>query len=48
LVNDRIQLRYAIDLRFIREDTIEESFKIQKLFDQIQKERDNEDKTEES
>lgn len=39
IVNDRIKLRYAIDLNFIREDTIEEAFKIQKIIDQLENER---------
>jgi len=39
LVNDRIAIKYAIDLRFIRESVIDEDFRIEKIFDKIRKEK---------
>jgi len=48
LVNNRINLRYAVDLRFIREDGIEHSFKIQKVLDDLKREREAKDESGES
>ena len=39
LVNDRIQLRYAIDIRFVREDGIDNAFRVEELLDQIRREK---------
>lgn len=39
VVNEDIDLRYAVDLRFIRETSIDESIRLQKIFDKINKER---------
>ena len=41
LVNDRIQLRYAIDIRFVREDGLDNSFRVDELLNQIRKECDS-------
>jgi ribosome-binding factor A len=40
LVNERVNLRYAVELRFIRETAVEESFRIQEILDQIKRERE--------
>ena len=40
LVNDRIQLRYAIDIRFIREDGLDNAFRVEEILNKIRKERD--------
>ena len=39
-VNQRISLRYAIEIRFIREDAIDKSFRIESILQQIRKERE--------
>lgn len=41
LVNNRIQLRYAIDIRIIREDIIEHAFKIEEIFKKIKNDNQN-------
>jgi len=46
LVNNRIKLRYAVDLRFIRETGIDKSFKIDEILDKIRKERNERDSNE--
>lgn len=40
LVNERVELRYAIELRFIRESSVEQSFKIERILDRIRCERE--------
>lgn len=40
LVNKRVELRYAIELRFIRESSVEQSFKIERILDRIRRERE--------
>ena len=40
LVNDRIQLRYAIDLRFVREDGLDNAFRVEEILNKIRRERD--------
>jgi ribosome-binding factor A len=39
LVNDRIQLRYAIDIRFVREDGLDNAFRVDEILNTIRKER---------
>jgi ribosome-binding factor A len=39
LVNDRMGLRYAVELKLIREDNIEHSFEIDKILKRIEDER---------
>jgi len=41
IVNDRVRMRYAVDLKFIREDSIEEAFRIQQIMDRIRDERES-------
>lgn len=41
LVNDRIQLRYAIDIRFLREDGLDNAFRVEEILNKIRKERDS-------
>ena len=41
LVNDRIRLRYAIDIRFVREEGIDNAFRVEQLLDQIRKEKES-------
>ncbi|MBP9733067.1 MAG: 30S ribosome-binding factor RbfA [Candidatus Omnitrophica bacterium] len=40
LVNDRIQLRYAIDIRFVREDGLDNTFRVEELLNTIRQERE--------
>lgn len=40
LVNDRIQLRYAIDIRFVREDGLDNAFRVEQILNTIRKERE--------
>jgi ribosome-binding factor A len=40
IVNDRMNMRYAVDLRFIREEGLEHAFKIEEILGKIQKERE--------
>lgn len=40
LVNDRIQLRYAIDIRFVREDGLDNAFRVEEILNKIRKEND--------
>ena len=44
IVNDRIKLRYAVDFRFIREAGFDNSFRVEQIISQIQKERETKDK----
>ena len=46
LVNENIRLRYAIDLQFIRETSIDNSIRIQNILDRIQKEREDDQQRE--
>ena len=39
-VNQRISLRYAIEIRLIREDSLDEAFKVERILNQIRKERE--------
>ena len=48
LVNTRMNLRYAVDMRFIREEGIDHSFKIQKVLDDLKREREAKDESGES
>jgi ribosome-binding factor A len=41
LVNDRIQLRYAIDIRFVREDGLDNAFRVEAILNTIRKERES-------
>lgn len=41
LVNEKMRLRYAVDLKFIRETSIDESFRIQEILDQIKADEKN-------
>lgn len=40
LINDRIQLRYAIDIRFVREDGLDNSFRVEEILEKIRRERE--------
>lgn len=40
LVNDRIQLRYAIDIRFVREDGLDNTFRVEEILNKIRQERE--------
>ena len=44
LLNDRIKLRFAVDLRFVRETGIDESFRIQGILDKIRREQEAREK----
>ncbi len=46
IVNDRIQLRYAIDIRFVREDGLDNAFRVEEILNKIRK--DHAPKTEAS
>lgn len=48
LVNDRIQLRYAIDIRFIREDGLDNTFRVEEILNKIRKEREAKEPSEPS
>lgn len=37
LVNDRIQLRYAIDIRFLREDGLDNAFRVEEILNKIRR-----------
>ena len=39
LVNERLSLRFAVEIRFIRETAIDASFRIQSILDKIRKEQ---------
>ncbi len=41
LVNDRIQLRYAIDIRFVREEGLDNAFRVEQILSTIRKERES-------
>ena len=43
LVNNRIQLRYAINIRFVREDGLDNTFRVEEILGQIRKERETKD-----
>jgi ribosome-binding factor A len=40
LVNNRIQLRYAIDIRFVREDGLDNTFRVEEILNKIRQERE--------
>lgn len=40
LVNDHLGLRFAVDIRFVRETAIDTSFRIQSILDKIRRERE--------
>ena len=46
LVNDRLGLRYAVDLQFIRETGIEHSFRVDEILEQIRRDREEKEKNE--
>lgn len=41
LVNNRIQLRYAIDIRLVREDGLDNAFRVEEILNKIRRERDD-------
>lgn len=43
IVNDRMQLRYAIDIRFVREDGLDNAFRVEQLLNTIRLEREKKD-----
>jgi ribosome-binding factor A len=40
IVNDRMQLRYAIEIRFIREEGIDHAFRVDEILNKIRAERE--------
>jgi ribosome-binding factor A len=45
LVNNRIQLRYAIDIRFVREDGLDNTFRVEEILNKIRKDREAQEPT---
>lgn len=41
LVNNRIQLRYAIDIRFVREEGLDNAFRVEEILNKIRQERES-------